>query len=213
MQNKFVGKKYEAGLDVKEIAKRMRADIKQAIRTGEIAEGVKTRVRIERFAGGCSIDIRVTDVPFPVYSEEYFEEAYCAGGLDNIMRPRDEQFSTEMRETLSVLNRIHASYKRDNSDIQSDYFDVNYYGQVELDLNTMPFLRDAYNDYVRNREVRYTAKSRVIQEAAERMGAEVVVLSTSRLADGDDKGVPLNTNPFGGEVEDDGESTFYASGC
>jgi hypothetical protein len=68
MQDNFVGKKYEAGLDVTEIAKRMRADIKQAIADGEIPEGVKARVRTPRFAGGQSIDIRVTSIPFMVYS-------------------------------------------------------------------------------------------------------------------------------------------------
>jgi hypothetical protein len=210
MQDNFVGKKYEAGLDVTEIAKRMRADIKQAIADGEIPEGVKARVRTQRFAGGQSIDIRVTSVPFMVYSEEYFEEAYQAGGLDNIMRPRDEQFSPEMQQVFTVLRRIHASYQRDNSDIQSDYFDVNYYGQVEVDFNTMPFLHDAYDSYVNARKI---AKSMALREGAEQQGAEVVELPVSRLSDDDRMGVPLNTNPFGGEVEADGSITFYASGC
>jgi len=50
-----VGPKYKRDLDVKDIAKLVRQDIKDAIKGGELPKG-KYGVRISRFAGGCSLD-------------------------------------------------------------------------------------------------------------------------------------------------------------
>lgn len=68
--NERRGAKHDAtrSLDVAEIAKRMRADIKALA----LGDGFKVAVTIKRYSGGQSIDIRVRDVPpgFRYYAEK-----------------------------------------------------------------------------------------------------------------------------------------------
>ncbi|MFN3991221.1 MAG: hypothetical protein ACK4IS_13295 [Erythrobacter sp.] len=132
--NESRGAKYDAtrDLDIKEIARRMRADIAAL----GLAKGIKVSVRIQRYSGGQSIDISVTALPagFKVLSKKAaswkkqfpnrLHDMPCAG--------RAAQ-SDELRDLLGKLNAIHSAYNRDNSDRMTDYFDVRYYGDAGLD--------------------------------------------------------------------------------
>ena len=132
--NEVRGSKYEAtcNLDVAEIAKRMRADIKAL----GLAAGIKTSVRTRRYSGGQAIDINITALPegFPIlcdataswYKQFPGREHDAPGYMDN-------QRSDELRTLIRQLERIHGSYNRDNSDSMTDYFDVRFYGSVSLD--------------------------------------------------------------------------------
>jgi hypothetical protein len=122
--NEVKGALYEARLDVAEIAKRMRKAIKEEV------PGVKVSVRIERFAGGRSIDIRLKDGPFsiqPLRPWREWEE-------ENLHRNSwKENYQPALREAMDKLKEIHGRWNRDNSDSMVDYFDVNYYGSVAIE--------------------------------------------------------------------------------
>jgi hypothetical protein len=132
--NEVRGSKYEAtrNLDIAEIAKRMRADIKAL----GLAAGIKTSVRTRRYSGGQAIDITITALPegFAIlcdataswYKQFPGREHEAPGYMDN-------QRSEELRTLIRQLERIHGSYNRDNSDSMTDYFDVRFYGSVGLD--------------------------------------------------------------------------------
>lgn len=130
--NEFRGAKFEAvrSLDVKEIAKRMRADVKAL----KLPAGFKVRIWIERFAGGQSIDLRVDEVPegFKFWSVKMAAWRKQFGDNFDHRAPLrgDEQHSAEYNELRGKLDAIYMAYKRDNSDSQSDYFNVNFYGSV-----------------------------------------------------------------------------------
>lgn len=149
------GYKYDEGgrLDTAEIAKLIRAEIKTAIREGLLPAAWKYSVAIDRFAGGSSIDVRVKDcadawTPCPGYrigtKHEYPDGswtatscgfAWCKEGGYHKDQPGAEYHDvlTEEAEAAKMtLQRIHGAYNHDGSDIQSDYFDVNYYGHVEF---------------------------------------------------------------------------------
>lgn len=132
--NESRGAKYEAtrDLDVREIAKRMRADIAAL----GLAKGIKVAVRIRRFSGGQSIDIRVTALPagFKVLSKKAasWKKQFPHRQHDMPM-PWVEAQSDELRALMAKLEAIHGAYNRDNCDSMSDYFDVKYYGAAELD--------------------------------------------------------------------------------
>jgi len=130
--NETRGEKYEPSLDVKEIAKRIRADIAKAIEAGELPAGVKVSVRIERYSMGQSLDVRVTALPagFAILNPArvWAEKAK----LDVSDWPR-ENLTEQAAAIVATLKAIHDAYNRDNSDIQSDYFDVNYHGDVSID--------------------------------------------------------------------------------
>lgn len=126
--NLRVGAKFKSGRDTKEIAKLIRADIKRAIESGELPK-IKTSVKMDRFSGGSSIDVKVVAVPagFARYTREYI--------IANLSHTHDYNtvLTDEASALLKSLERIGKEYHRDNSDSQSDYFDVNFYFGVEFD--------------------------------------------------------------------------------
>lgn len=124
--NEFRGCKYEAvkNMRVVDIAKRVREDIKAL----KLRKGFKVSVRSDYN----SIDIRVVAVPadFKYWSEERCD-FYKQFGEDKLFRCANmEAHSPEYLDVKARLQAIHNSYNRDNSDLSSDYFDVNYYGHV-----------------------------------------------------------------------------------
>jgi hypothetical protein len=132
--NEVRGAKYEAtrDLDIKEIAKRMRDDIKAL----DLDPAIKVSVKIQRYSGGQSIDIRVTALPldFPVMSEKgaSWQKQFPSKEHRAPFHWADGK-SDEIKELITRLSRIHGAYNRDNSDSMSDYFCVRYYGNAELD--------------------------------------------------------------------------------
>lgn len=130
-QFKSVGSRYHETkrLDVADIAKLIRKDIKAAIKRGEIPK-IKTSVRIERFSMGSSIDVKVKSVPegFRVINPEWVK--------DRVFRPHDPPrtnvLSQEAQDLQDKIERIRESYGYDNSDPMTDYFHVRYYGKTEF---------------------------------------------------------------------------------
>ena len=148
MYEKSYGSKYVRGGDYRpaaDIAKDMRADIKAAQKAGNLPRDLKVSVRISNYSMGRSISMTV---PF---SEKFW--VTCTGTVPGTEFFHDEGVTTgracpfykheqgETHEALSiegqrvqkVLEEIHWAYNYDGSDIQTDYFDRNYYGQVEME--------------------------------------------------------------------------------
>lgn len=122
------GKNYRAteDLDIVDIAKLMRADLKAAQADGTIPAGSKISVRGRRYSGGQSIDICV-EVPFWTRVPE--GETDAARGLGH-------KWPWLVRRAALILERmeaIHAAYNFDNSDGMTDYFHTRYYGDVSLE--------------------------------------------------------------------------------
>lgn len=121
------GSKYDQGLNVVEIAQRIRSDIKAAIASGQIP-AIKTSVRISRYSMGRSIDVRITDAPFVVVNPEW--TAARANGLSVWELDGIEQLTAEAERVLSVVAAIRAAYNYDRSDSMTDYYDVNFGGSA-----------------------------------------------------------------------------------
>jgi len=133
--NEYKGSKYDSlkSHDVKDIAKLIRKDIKEAVSRGDIPKG-KYSVTIDRFSGGSSIDIRVKGLD----GENPLNPEYVKWWADNPNGyygecPVDENLTPLGDKVIEALNSIMDAYKRDNSDMMSDYFDVNFYGHVAID--------------------------------------------------------------------------------
>lgn len=136
------GSKYEQArhLDVAEIAKLIRQDIKLARKVGRQAakpgsvklpdpigdapDQIRIAVRIDRFSGGCSIDIILRDIPddwgFMIKRDTW------TGLQDKVRTPALKELAGELREILDA-------YNYDGSDIATDYWDVRYYSSVMTD--------------------------------------------------------------------------------
>lgn len=116
------GPKYNRDLTNTQIAALIRADLKAATKAGEIPMGFKYSVR----KSGNSIDLEIVAVPagFRILSETALRGEYG---------PERYRQTEEARALLDKLKAIHGAYNHDGSDIQSDYFDVNYYGHPKFD--------------------------------------------------------------------------------
>lgn len=129
------GSKYRenSNLSIKEIA----ALIRKEARAFAKKNGIKVSVKYDGFSGGTSIDMRITEITFNPYSEEY-TQVLKDGKVEEWTRDwytngRPKQFNEKYNSILKELNRIHGQYNYDDCDYMTDYFSVNYYGNVQID--------------------------------------------------------------------------------
>lgn len=139
------GAKYEKGLDVKEIAKRFRAEVKAAQAAGELPKELKLSVKISRYSGGRSIDVKIKACPFPVMNAKRMERElanpheYIPGVLEPI-------YNEPARALKAKLSDMLEAYNFDGSESQVDYFHVNFYGGVDFDWTLEKAERDALKE-------------------------------------------------------------------
>lgn len=122
---KTVGSKYEAvqELDIKEIAKLVRADIAAAQKDGDLTPDAKFSVKISRFSGGQSMTVEAS-YPYSVRVSDVREAEQRDAGFIYPWMPRHVVANKEACEA------IMAAYNYDNCDAMSDYFDVNFYAHT-----------------------------------------------------------------------------------
>ena len=126
------GNKYNRDLNVAEIAKLVRADLKAAVKAGTLPKGFKASVRISRYSMGQSLDVNVKAAP-GVTVMNPLRLAHEQSGSREVMT-RDEMWrhSEAARALLDTVKSIVDAYNFDGSDSQSDYFHVNFYGNVDF---------------------------------------------------------------------------------
>jgi len=154
-----------------------------------LGKPVTYSVRCDNYSGGRSIDITVGNWPeawqdcdgyapgsgdrLSGRGRELCRDYFCAAALalTGQTRPgaQTHQVLTEEAQAAKMtLERIHGAYNHDGSDIQSDYFDVNYYGSVGFE--------DARSAEFRQREaVRKAARRHTIDAAAAAETKRVIV--------------------------------------
>jgi hypothetical protein len=124
------GAKYDKALDIAEIAKRVRADLKALVKARTIPQG-KYSVTIQRFSGGCSLKVKMDQLTSPslmlnperVKFEKENPHAF-PGHLP--------QFSSAGKALLNTVESVVNAYNFDGSDTASDYWNVNFYGSVDF---------------------------------------------------------------------------------
>jgi hypothetical protein len=127
MYEKTTGTKYQAGRDIAEVAKLVRKDLKAAQVAGELPTDATFAVRVDRFSGGQSLDVTIIGMPDswtynqPGLEPNYAEYIPAHGG-------QTDQATAAVRK----IERIVFAYNYDGSDIQSDYFNVNFYSRVKI---------------------------------------------------------------------------------
>jgi len=117
----FINKIHD--LSVKEIAEQIRLDLKEAY------PEFKFSVISERN----SIDLYIMSWPIEFYSSEY-KEAVKNNDYEElrIINRLDKVFTTNGWKIYNDIERILNQYNHNNSDSQSDYFDVNYYKYLDI---------------------------------------------------------------------------------
>lgn len=126
--NEVRGSKFQDRLSTVEIAKILRSQISQMIKSGELP---KAKISV-RTSHGNSLGISVSSLPANPYTRLY--AAARNAGLDLYNTPwRGQVHTPEAIAILEKLEDMAREYRRDNSDISSDYFDCNFYLSVSLD--------------------------------------------------------------------------------
>lgn len=130
---KSIGTKYEStkGLSRAQIAKLIREDIKSAVKAGTLPKA-KYYVRTREYAGGGSIDISFAHV------EEAGFQLFNVARIEHDMKnPHDFTtmpiYSDRAREITDALEAISGVYNFNDSDSQSDYFHVRFYGHAKVE--------------------------------------------------------------------------------
>lgn len=124
----MIGGKYERNMDVSEIAKRVRAEIKAAIKNGQLHNG-KYSVTVRRCE---SISILVKEVDLSILNLARIKAEREQG---TNFRGDIQIYTDEARDLISRLKAIANAYNYDNSEIMTDYFDVNFYLNVSFDYS------------------------------------------------------------------------------
>lgn len=125
MTERTYGARYDKNADVKDIAKTLRREIAEEIEAGVLPRG-KYSVKIARFSGGQSIDIRVADLELTLgglFRDEYLQDT-------NVYQYMYQQW---VYDTLEIVGALMSAHNHDGSDSQSDYFDVKFYGNATVD--------------------------------------------------------------------------------
>lgn len=110
-------------LNITEIAKRMRVNLRNAQSIGMLPAKAKFSVTTDRFSGGQSIDVEVRGMPD---SWTYTTRESIYGGEKRV-------YSDAAQATVKAIEQMLGEYNRDRSDIQSDYFDVWFYSHVKIE--------------------------------------------------------------------------------
>jgi hypothetical protein len=126
---KTIGSKYDKALDVKEIAARIRTDIKSLIKANVLPQGTYS-VTIQRYSGGQSIAIRIKSFEFPILNKEKELRDANRENTNDFHYPR---YTKIAQLVLEELNQMLNSFRYDDSDGMIDYFDTNFYGNASFD--------------------------------------------------------------------------------
>ncbi len=146
-----------------DIAKAIRRDIKQATEEGLLPAQWSYSVRSDTN----SIDLEVRDCPDAwepcdgigcrnVWCSARNDPAYAHGAEPH------ERLTEDAQSAKMTLGRIHGAYNHDGSEIQTDYFDVRYYGGVSFE--------DAHSADFRRRETERLASRKADRESGRIVG-------------------------------------------
>jgi len=160
------GTKYEAtkDLDLRTVAKMLKAEITGAMKSGALPLLAKVSVRSGR-ANCLDVELWFAD-GVKLHSDEWADEWVTGGGN----RYRLSCWTAEVQATMDAVKAMRSAYNYNNSDPMCDYHDVRFYGQVIE--NTAQSNAD-YDRAIREAEERRDAVAEEFVATADRM-AELV---------------------------------------
>lgn len=131
--------------DISNIAKDVRAQLKKEF------PACKFSVTIDRFSGGQSMTVALMEAPFAVFANLNTSIGYTHNGdyaqLNHMwMRDPGKEYinngyylTPKSWKVLAKAIEIANKKNWDRSEIQTDYFDVNYYFDLEIGKWNRPF--------------------------------------------------------------------------
>ena len=121
------GQEYKQNLDIAEIAKIVRKQLKTYI------PNTTWSVTVKRYSGGQSMNIDLVDAPgvqLVDINPRYNPDSYPGHNL------KKWKYSDTYKEMMEQAKGFAQSYNYDGSDITVDYFDVNFYCFTGVKFNS-----------------------------------------------------------------------------
>lgn len=131
VRENFTGEKYNNKYDISFISRAIKRDIKQ------VYPQFKVSVKSSRYAGGQSIRVFITDIPYNPFGEQVVKYGSIQKWFNNTVSKNRERYNSWYHRDKEVIEKIANQYNYDKSDVDVDYFNVNYYVSVDLDENSM----------------------------------------------------------------------------
>jgi len=125
------GSKYDRSIDIVEIAKRVRADVKTAVDEGRLPAPFAVGVRVQKYSGGRSLHVTIKDMPGDIFSSDFI--AWYVANPHASFHDAPARYVPEARAVLDCIKEIVGAYNHDGSDISTDYFNVNFYEHISFD--------------------------------------------------------------------------------
>lgn len=124
-QNGWKGQNYDIRLTTKEITKLIRDGLKLMFPT------MKWSASFSSYSGGSSIHVALMEASFDpfVYDED---RKHGAIQINQYHIDRDDRLTDRAKDTLQKANELIKSYRYDDSDIMTDYFDTNFYYSLDI---------------------------------------------------------------------------------
>jgi hypothetical protein len=120
----FTGSRYDSTLSTTEVSKRIRSEIKDLVKAGTLPESTYS-VRTRYFAGGSSIEIEARNL-YGAWVDHEWKTDYH-GEPERVL-------SSQAQQVLKTLQGLHDAYNYDHGDVMVDYYNVNYYGFAEIEI-------------------------------------------------------------------------------
>jgi len=129
MYERSYGYLYDKGRRVQDDAANIRRHIKTMTKAGALPADWKYSVRYQSFAGGCAIEVR-GESPRSIYAADprAFREHVRHAETGEWVFGWQDRLTLEAQTVLKALHELHDAHNHDGSDVQSDYFDVKFYG-------------------------------------------------------------------------------------
>jgi hypothetical protein len=127
-----IGKNYKSGRTFDEVLALVKRDLRDAL-----PKGVKISVRKEGCTYTNKIDVRVMSAPEEVLDWQKCTQYEREERYAHFIWPRNLTAFGE--KVFGVIQRVILSYRYDDSDIMTDYFDTNFYYEMGAGRFQKPF--------------------------------------------------------------------------
>lgn len=124
------GSNYSDRRDIKEIAKIIRTKVKQDF------PKCKFSVTIQRYSGGCSMGITLMSGDFTAFKDP----ATKYDQLNQYYLKDSEKITDRAKDIMIMVNDLVNSFRRDDSDSMTDYFDTNFYYGLSIGKWDQPYV-------------------------------------------------------------------------
>jgi hypothetical protein len=119
------------GLDTTEIAKRIREEIKSAVKAKALPRA-KYSVRTDKYSMGSSITVEVSGLPFRVINPDAYRVDRGASWATFDSANYRSRFTAQAQEVEQKLSAIVDGYHWDRSDSMTDYYNERFAKDVRL---------------------------------------------------------------------------------